>query len=193
MTFFLKNTFKATAKKFDLTERQLKVCMTLAYKEPTLKNMRKDARTKRLWNTEEYLTMLQLCGLVQRSTIAKILDRGTSRVIKERLVKLGVSSKNINGLTLKQTRSLLGNDVKLDPIHTTAGSINAVGTCFCFKIMLWTELETLVTDIDIPEVFKNFIYCMSDFQSWLWNTDKSKVKDKINGTLQAIKQSRQYI
>jgi hypothetical protein len=159
--------------KLNLTSRELKSCLTAAYKKPSLAHLRKDKRKRDPWSNYELKYLLKNAGLISRKKINDHLKRGKSdRVIKEKLNSLGISSKNLNGLTLTQFKNLF----KKDPdnfIQTSAGPPNAFQRAGenggRFKIVTWIEISKMIKEkkIDAPYAFKKYIDAMTLFQNWV--------------------------
>lgn len=168
--YFLNHNEKETSHMFGLTASEFKSCMTAAYQMPSLKNLRKDTRKnhKKLWTVEEDILMLRMCGLLPRSRIADILDRGNNRVIKERLNKLNVSSRNINGLNLSRFIDVFGFNPKCT-VQSFAGP-SGKGIQFYFKQVLWVDIEKMVIEKKIKTHLPQrlFINTMASFQKWIW-------------------------
>lgn len=170
LKYFFNHSFEDTAKYFELTQSELKSCMTCAYRQPHLKYLRKDDRInhRRFWTEKEIITMLRMCGIFSRHKIAEVLDRGNERVIKEKLNKLGVASRNINGLNLAQFRNGFGVDcVKF--VRGNAGPSGGRGQFF-FKIVLWVDVEKMIDrgEIETFNFYEKLIKTMASFQRWIW-------------------------
>lgn len=178
LIYFKNHTFEETAEEFELTSSELKSCMTYAYKDPQLFNLRKDTRQnhRNLWTAEQLTTMLRMCGIFSRDSIAKKINRGNARVVKEKLIDLKVSSRNINGINLSQFEKGFG--FKTDKVVSkNAGSPSKNGTSY-FKIVLWDDLEKMIAtkEIETFPVYEKLIYTMANFQRWLWNTNNVRPK-----------------
>ncbi len=168
MRYFLKHSWEETKEKFGLTQSELKSLFTVGYRDQNLKHLRKDKRVKREWDTKDYLTLLRFAGLKQRTWISKKLKRGGVHSTRERLEKLGIASKNLQGITLSQYRQAFGAEPERY-IQSEAGP-NRSGMPTRFKIILWSDLDRWLKrgKIHAPDVFKVHCSAMAMFQNWVW-------------------------
>lgn len=174
MRYFLKHTWEETQNRFNLSESELKSIFTVSYRDPKFKHLRKDSRRKDAWTSKEYLTLLRFSGLKQRTWIAKKLKRGGIHSIKDRLEKLGIASKNLQGITLSQYRSAFNCEPKRY-FRTDAGP-NRRGMPTKYKIILWMDLDKWLKagELHAPDVFKIHCSAMARFQKWVWRAYDSR-------------------
>lgn len=169
--YFLDHTWAETRDNFKLTDRELKSIFTVGYRMPALKHLRKETRRHDSWSARELKFLLTHSGLMPRAWIGKKLKRGTPVCIKERLEKLGVSTRTLNGITLSQFRSAFGKEPGFY-IQTQAGpdggSKEAMPTRW--KIVPWVYLdqEIRAKRLNAPEIFKQLTRTMALFQEWIF-------------------------
>lgn len=170
----LKLSDEQIRKKLNLTKGEMKSCLTYAYKDPKLKHLRKDKRRRDSWSKEELSFLLRWSGIISRTEINKQLKRGNSEiVIKEKLQKLGLCSKNVNGLTLSQFVNLF----KCKPyfyLLTNAGSpTSKFSKSAHWKIVPWCHIEELLDKEKIKhnESIETYIRTMAIFQRWIHGQD----------------------
>lgn len=173
--YFMKHSWDETKEKFNLTQSELKSVFEVGYRDPKYKHLRKDTRRKDVWTTKDYLTLLRFAGLKQRTWIATKLKRGGVHAIKDRLKRLGLSSKSLQGITLSQYRAAFLSEPKRY-IQTEAGP-NRSGMPTRFKIITWVDLNKWLRsgEIHAPEIFKIHVSAMARFQEWVWNGYESLV------------------
>lgn len=175
--YFYNHTAEETRKHFGYTKSEFKSCLTYSYK--LFPDFYEKCPEKKLnWNDWQLQTMLKLCGIISRDEIAKIIKKPQERTIKEKLMNLGVASRNINGITFDGYLNLFGVQPRYY-IKTLAGPRSKT-TDFCFIIVPWSVIE--------KDILKNQIYCseinakavsiMSNFQKWLWRSETPHIKIK---------------
>ena len=180
------NNFNEAAKELNLTLSEMKSCLSLAYKDPKLKHIRKDSRRKDKWTSEQLIKMLQMIGLRPRNAIAKKIKRDNERVVKEKLQHLGLKyPKYLNGLTLSRYREIFGVEPQFY-IQTDAGPGNGPGDHIAtfFKIVPWVYIQDQIMSGELrpPQIIKQWIKIMSDFQEWIHNGDAyGNILTIING------------
>lgn len=144
--------------------------MSISYRLPEFAHLRKDQRQHREWTTEEYIFLLRHAGLKPRDWIAKKLKRGGPIGIKERLQKIGVSSRTLNGLTVSQYRVAFGKEPSWY-LETKAGPGNGSNVAMVgyYKIVPWVQLEKELRNRRIcsDPTFETVIGTMSVFQKWV--------------------------
>jgi hypothetical protein len=174
MMYFMKFTENETKKKFGLTDSEFKSLMTAGYGMPELRNYRKDKRTKRKWTLGELINILKMSGIKSRDEIAKELNRGNQRVIKEFLMKKQIiTPKYTNGLTVSVFVELFGEYPDFF-IQTSAGpgsrnmKTNVQATSN-FKIVPWVYIDDWIknTSKNIPDFLKKTAEAMAVFQEWI--------------------------
>lgn len=174
--YFLNHTWDETKNHFKLTDTELKSIFSAGYGTESLKALRKDKRCKRKWDAKDLVFMLQRVGLVRRETIGKKLGRGKDRVIKEKLQKLGVNSKTLQGMTLSTYRKNFGQEPSF-LIETRAGPCGGFTGKFTlkgkFKIIPWVVLRDELKKgvIKTPELINTYIESMAMFQDWIFQGD----------------------
>lgn len=157
LTYFLTHSSLETAEHFNLSAKEFKSCMTIGYRMEKFKHLRKDKRYRHRdkWTVEELKKMLQLCGQIRRSEIAKEIDRSNDRVIKEKLKKLGLKSTFVNGLTKSYTQ-------KISKIKPTLQPVGPLGQ----HLVTWIELSYDEYKDDILNIS---IKALANFQRWIFN------------------------
>jgi len=182
MTYFLNHTADECCKKFKLTKSEFKSLMTSGYKDLRLKHLRKETRRRDAWSAREYKFLLQYSGLRPRWWIAKQLNRGGELGIKDRLDMHGISSKNLNGLTLSQFREAFGKDPDWF-IQTSAGPGGNLhgGTNGFFKIIPWVYLKREIDSkrLHAHEIIVKLVEAMAMFQEWYFEGNAlAKIKKR---------------
>lgn len=168
MRYFLNHTWEETMEKFKLTRSELKSLFTVGYQDPNLKHLRKEIRRHDPWKAKEYQTLLCYAGIKPREWIGKKLKRGNAQsCIKERLEKLGVSSKNMNGITLTQFKKAFG--CKPPRYVQTEAGPSTTKYATHFRLILWTDLDRWISKgiIHAPEMMKIHVSTMAMFQRWI--------------------------
>lgn len=180
--YFLNHTWSETKEKFKLTDSELKSVFTVGYRDNSLKSLRKDTRCRRLWDTKDTIFLLQRAGLIRREKIGMALGRGKDRVIKEKLMKLGVNTKTIQGMTLSSYRKNFGQEPSF-AISTKAGPSGGIQSGM-FKIIPWVILREELNNnkIIVPKIFADYIKTMALFQEWIFEG-----QDVIRKMLKIIK------
>ena len=186
--FFLSHTAKETQKRFNLTESEFKSCMTYAYKIKSLKSFRKDTRRRDAWSSKEYQFLLQNAGIQSRDWIAKKLKRGGRQGIKDRLESLGVSSKNLNGITASQFRQAFGCEPDFF-IQTNAGPPNLKHSTGHFKLVPWVflDMQLATGKLKTHKIFADLVATMAMFQNWYF---EGKAYEKLVSTIISGKKIR---
>lgn len=170
MRYFLTHTAEETRKKFKLTQSEFKSIFTVGYRDPKFKHLRKDKRNKGEWKTKHYKILLQNAGLKPREEIAKMIGKGNvNSCIKERLRKLKISSKSLNGITMSQYREAFGKEPSFY-IQTKAGPTSGLHGASHWKIIPWVYLEKEIKEkrIKAPQITKDLVKSMALFQNWIF-------------------------
>jgi hypothetical protein len=174
MRYFLKHTFEETQKKFGLTKSEFKSLMTVSYRDPNLKHLRKETREHSPWSTEQLKFLLTHAGLKNRDFIAKEIGRGNRTCIKERMQKLGIASRNIQGITLSQFIKAFGHRPDFY-IMTSAGPDGGKkgGLPTRWKIIPWVWLygELKSKRLKTAPEFYHLVKAMALFQEWIFEGD----------------------
>ena len=174
MTYFLNHSQEQTMKRFKLTKSELKSLMTIGYRLPEFKHLRKETRRHDAWSTKEYKTLLRYSGLKSRDWIAKKLNRGGENGIKDRLDLLGISSVTLNGITISKFREAFGKDPKFF-LQTQAGpkrQLKSKGnSCSYYKIVPWVWLnkELKTGRLKAHKIFSELVEAMAAFQEWYFD------------------------
>lgn len=166
--YFLTHSKEECLKKFKLNEKQFKSIMTNGYKRPELMHYRKETRDHSPWTTRQLKTLLQNAGLKDRNWIANKIKRGNAHsCIKERLEKLGVASRTLNGMTMTSYISMFGKRPKAF-ILTKAGPRS--GACKTpFKIVPWIQVKKDLKSgyAKTTAQLELYVEAMSMFQLWI--------------------------
>jgi len=181
LIYFLTHSFDETAKHFKLTKGELKSCMSAAYRDVTFRHLRKDTRTQAPWTTKQLLFLLRHSGLRPRKWIAEKLKRGNAHsCIKERLQKLGVSSRTLNGFTLSQFRQVFQKDPGFF-LRTDAGPQSPHAKCTLFKIVPWIYMAEELKSNRLTSIkpVRDLIYSMAFFQDWIFQGNAIRKMKRI--------------
>ncbi len=192
LKYYLNHSAEECQRKFNLTKSEFKSCLTYAYKKPELKHLRKDTRRRDAWTAKEYRFLLAHAGLMPRNWIARKLNRGGHLGIKDRLDLLGISSQNLNGLTISKFRILFNQDprfylqTKAGPQRKTKSRANSASY---YKIIpwVWIDQEIKAKRLQAPEMYQKMIASMAMFQEWIHGGNAlRKMKRICNATLDDI-------
>jgi hypothetical protein len=170
MTYFLNHTAEQTCKKFKLTVSQFKSLMTVGYRKPEFRHLRKETRRHDSWSSRELRFLITRAGILPREFIGRALRRGTAVCIKERLESLGLSSRTLNGITLTQFRSAFGTEPRLT-IKTQAGpngTSDRGPTNFKIVPWAWLDEELKTSRLEAPKTFRELVSAMAIFQNWIY-------------------------
>lgn len=180
MRYFLTHSADETAKKFKLTGSEFKSLMTSAYRDPTFSHLRKETRNHAKWATKDFKFLFTHSGLMPRSWIAKKLKRGGELGIKDRLDKLGISSKSLNGLTLSQYRDAFACEPGFY-LRTKAGPGQGKHARTYFKIIPWVWIDAEIKDkrLRAPKLMRKLVQSMALFQEWVYEGDALEKMKKI--------------
>ncbi len=151
--------------KYSLSKSELKSCLTIAYKIDHLKKIRKDRRRRDTWSADEFRFLFRWSGVISRKEINKHLRRGKTEIaIKDKLSLLGLSSKNVNGLTYSQFTGLFNKKPRYF-LETQAGSPG----CLRWKLVPWCHIEEMIYDnyIEHSHAVTLYISAMAMFQRWV--------------------------
>jgi hypothetical protein len=123
--------------------------------------------------------MLKMAGIIPRKRIAEILDRGNARVVKERMMKLNVSSRNINGMNIAVFRKTFGQEPRRS-FRTLAGPSGANGASF-YTLVLWVDIEKWIDRGDLPttNVLTKLVKTYALMQRWLHGKYPARSINKI--------------
>lgn len=184
MRYFVTHTAEETMKRFSLTQSEFKSVMTIGYRDPKFKNLRKETRRHDSWSTDEFLFLLKHAGIQPRDWIAKKLKRGSYHAVKDRLKLLGVTSRYLNGLTISEYRSLFEKEPR-EFIQTKAGPKRLFQSATCFKIIPWVSIQKDVEDkhLELQDALKKIVSALCMFQTWI---HKGKSKNIIFKELNRI-------
>lgn len=179
LTYYLNHSAEQCQKKFKLTPSEFKSCLTYGYRDPTLKHLRKETRRHDSWSTRELKFLLQHCGIMPRDWIGKKLKRGTPVCVKERMEKLGISSRTLNGITLSQFILAFGERPSFT-LKTKAGPGRG-GTPTYFQIVpwVWLDQEIKMRKLKTTRPFRKVIATMALFQEWIFDGDALKKLKRI--------------
>lgn len=165
-------SYEELAKKYNVSLNELKCIFIRGYRLKIFKNYRRDVRSKRSWELEETLMLLQFAGLMSRKAIAARIGRCTYQGLKDKMKGLGLQTRYVNGIT----SHLWGNSKLKDYcIKTKAGSPGPNGNTNQ-KLILWIDLERLFK----KNSYYPMIRAMANFQKFIWQTkSKKEIKQKI--------------
>lgn len=173
LRYFLTHTPKETTERFGLSAKEFKSLMTTAYRQPGFKHLRKTTRDHSRWNAKQLKILLRYSGLRQRKWVAEKIGRGNVQsCIKERLNKLGVASRNLQGITLSQYRQAFDSEPRFY-LQTDAGPIGVSGKwnrSTHWKIIpwVWLDKEIKAKRLGASEEFARLISARAMFQDWIF-------------------------
>lgn len=183
MTYFLNHTWGETREHFGLTQSELKSIFTVGYRLPQFKHLRKETRDHSPWTADQLKTLLRYSGLRPREFVAKKIGRGNAKsCIKERLMKLGIASRNLQGLTLSQFRQLFGKDPRFY-LQTDAGPNGGLKTSLPtrWKIVpwVWLDREIGADRLKTKKEIRIFINARARFQDWIFEGNSIRKMKRI--------------
>ncbi len=164
MKYFLTHTMEETRKRFGLTESEVKSILTVGYRLKQFRHLRKDRREKRPFSLNEQLFLLRHAGLRPRTWIMKQMKRGHNVChVKERLQRMGLSSRTLQGLTLSQFRTAFGSEPAFY-LQTDAGPDGR------WKIVPWVWLneEIKAKRLRTAKELEMLISARAMFQEWIF-------------------------
>ena len=171
MEYFVTHSAEETRLEFGLSDSEFKSLTTICYRLPEYAHLRKEVRTHNRWTVDELLFLLRHSGLQQREWIAEKIQRGSRRVIKEKLQSLGINSKTLNGMTIGRFRDVFG----IRPAAAIAGKggPGRSGLPTFFRIVPWVVVEAELErgTITAPEAFGIVVRSMAAFQRWIHGAD----------------------
>lgn len=175
--YYKTHTARECAKKFGLTHGQMIGLLETSRRKGLLSPNFKDTRTKNPWTLKEWRYLIQRAGLRPRGFIALKLNRGSARVIKERLrVNGNCGSKWLNGMPREWAVQLWGERAPCG-FKTDAGPKG-------FIVVPWTECEILSRKHKTDSNVKAMIRAMSKFQKLIYGVNSNKgIKIKIRRIL----------
>ena len=183
LRYFLTHTFEETRLYLGLTKSELKSVFTYAYKDQSLKHIRKDTRRRDAWTLDETLFLLRHAGIREREWIAKKLNRSCARNIKERMQKWNAATKYLNGMPLSWARTLWPNANLPEPIRTKAGPSGDKGK-FRFKLLSWQACLALSNKYPTPPEVRSGVRAMYKYQCFIYRTKSPAwIRRKINESL----------
>lgn len=155
MKYFLTHSLEETRKHFGLTHSEVGSLFRVAYRDPSLKHLRKDDRCHDAWELDQVLFVLRHVGVRPGEWIAKSLRRGKTRHgVKDLLENhcSGAQSRYLNGMPLSLATAVFGEQVRTRVIKTKAGprgNSRADGKVrrrcdFAYKLLPWIEAEELL-------------------------------------------------
>lgn len=181
MEYFLCHSAQETQEHFGLTYSEFKSIMTVGYRDPEFKHLRKDQRTKAKWSEAQILEMLKCIGLLNRNEIAQRIGRGSARVVKEKLQNLGFKyPKYINGLTMSSYRVYFDKPSAVR-IVTTAGPGRGKHSATFFKIVPWCWILDAISVgyLKPPNLIKQWAIGSAQFQRAIHGLDVYKSLSNI--------------
>ncbi len=184
--YYMRHTHRECAKKFNLDEREIKSLLTNGYKDERFDKFRKDTRTHEALSANELQTLLTHSGLVPQKELMRKLGRGKNFChIKERLHRLGLASRNLQGLTLSQYKEAFGKRPDFF-IQTRAGPRRKSASFTLWKIVPWVYLneEVRTKRLRTAQEMKLLVQTQAEFQRWIFGGGNviSKMK-KIVGEI----------
>lgn len=168
--YFLTHTKEQTRKAFGLSDSEIKSLFTVGYRDPSLKHLRKETREHSPWSASQLTLLLRYSGFRPRKWIAEKIGRGNEKsCIKERLNKLGIASRNLQGLTLSQFRQAFRKDPDFF-IQTDAGPQGSFQRSTHWKIIPWVYLhqEIQAKRLRTTKELSILIATHALFQNWIF-------------------------
>lgn len=186
LRYYFSHSAEETAKKFGLTKSEFKSCLTYAYKNKDIRHIRKDKRTHAPLTAKELKFLLQHSGLRPRAWVMRQMGRGTNVChIKERLQRLGVASRTLQGLTLSQYRQAFNGEPSFF-LQTDAGPDGGLRSSLPtrWKIVPWVWLnqEIQARRLTTAPELRLLISAHAQFQEWIFEGNAMKKMKRIVGS-----------
>lgn len=183
MIYYQTHTRESTAKKFGLTNSELKSVFTNGYKIAELKHLRKDSRLKSGWSAKQLQFLLQHAGLRPRKWIMTKLGRGTNVChIKERMQTLGISSRTLQGITLSQFRQAFNQEpefyLKTDA-GPDGGPKGTLPTRWKIIPWVWLDQELKAKRLKTAKEFAILVSARATFQEWIFEGNALRKMKRI--------------
>lgn len=183
ISYYQKHSFAETAKRFGLTLSEMKSCLTYAYKNPDLLGIRKATNDHSPWSTKHLKFLLRHCGLRPRTWVAKQIGRGNDVCIKERLQRLGLSSRTLQGITLSQFMQAFGKRPDFY-LQTDAGPKGISGKWSIaphWKIVpwVWLDQELKAKRLKTAPEFRQLVSARAMFQEWIFEGNALRKMKRI--------------
>lgn len=179
--FFKNHTIDECAEKFELSKGQV-IGIIQRYRESGfISSNFKDSRNKNTWTSDDYRFLLSHAGLMPRSWIANKLERGSESSIKDRLKRLNISSRSINGLTVSQFCEAFGKNPEFC-LSTKAGpKRESINLPTHYKIVPWVWMDEEIKSGRLKTVkpMELLISSMAMFQRWIYGTRALEKMKKI--------------
>jgi hypothetical protein len=180
LAFYMAHTAQETMEYFGLTASEFKSCLSVAYGMKEFALLRKDTRTKEKWSGSEVATMLRYAGILRRNKIAKIINRGNARTVKEKCLALNVSTRNINGVNLTQFRNMFGFEPKYQ-IRGEAGPGSTARNRFV--IIPWAYVAKCYERVNHDKTLLKIFEAYAMFQRFIWGGNpwrKMMMDNRVN-------------
>lgn len=182
LTYFLNHSSEETMKKFNLTHSEFKSCMTYAYIDPNLTHLRKDKRNQKTFLLEDWIFMIKRLCLLSRSKISFLSGRSKKEnpfSVKERLAKIGASTKMMNGLNISFCKIILPSNVIKDNLIITKAGPSGLNGNFNFKIIPWVVLDNLSDFYIKDDTVKECIKIMAKLQRFIYNKKDDDIVNEM--------------
>jgi hypothetical protein len=168
LLYRMTHTDQEAMEHFKLSPGEMKSCLTYAYRLEEYSHLRKDTRNRNKWTGEELISMLRYSGILRRDKIARIINRGSARVVKEKYEFLNVSSRNINGVNLTQFRNMFGFEPKFQ-IRGEAGPGSFGTKRNRFVIVPWSYVCECYLQVPHDPALLKIFQTYALFQRFIWS------------------------
>lgn len=195
MKYFLTHTMEETRKRFGLTKSEIKSLFTVGYRMSRFKHLRKETRDHSPWTLNQLKILLRYSGLRSRLFVAKKIGRGNVKsCIKERYMKLGIASRNLQGLTLSQFVQVFGRRPEYF-LQTDAGPHGGRSGLLPtrWKIIPWVWLDRQIrkNKLKTSVEMRYLISARAMFQEWIFEGNAlRKMENIINDINPSMKKVR---
>lgn len=170
-------TWDETKEKFGLTHSELKSLFTYGYRSPEFKHLRKETRDHSPWKLDQLKILLRYSGLRPRQFVAEKIGRGNVKsCIKERYKKLGIASRNLQGLTLSQFIKVFGKRPEFY-FQTDCGP--AAPTRWKIVPWVWLDEQIKTKKLETSTEMKILISARAMFQEWIFEGNAIKKMKRI--------------
>lgn len=207
MRYYLTHSFEETREHFGLTRSNMKSLLTVCYRLPEYRHLRKEWRPHSAWSSEDWRFMVKTVGIQPREWIARKLKRGeTYNSVKDALAKFRGYGKYMNGMPIGWAMHLFDDRALELKIKTKAGPTGGDRGCFHYRIIPWVTCERLIREgrtrpllgkgkctasrkrtaprVKVSEEVKSGVRAMAEFQRWIYGTrSERRILKQIHSVL----------
>ncbi len=179
--YYIKHGKKKTLEHFkNLRPGTIIGIITVCYRNPKFKKLRRDNRTRTPWAYDETMLLIRSLGILNRKQIAEKTKRSKTsyHTVKEQLARLKIKSKFFHGLGITHLEMILKEDSRVNNLKKYAIKTNAGPTNFLINLIPWVTLERISKTKNIGNPWVDFFRCQAKLQRFLYQckTEKEIIK-----------------